>query len=467
MSQHPITEDRNVWQIYWKAQGQPWRTEPEISPKRQKFLTKRRTIMPDNEHGPYPFKDIRLTRADIEWLLATFDDGRGPVDWTDERQRERTGLDLRGADLRHVNLRGLPMACLCAGLRWYRRNFHTSEQLNNAGASLERADLREAHLEGANLRGVHLEHADLRAAHLEKADFSRAHLEGANLREAHLGGAQFIRAHLEWADLPEAHLEGARLIRAHLEGAHLREAHLEGADLRRAFFDIATNLDETSLSNAKDETVLMAGMHWGGVDLTMVNWGQVKMLGDEGLARLGILPNGKKKTRSQRLSEYENAVRANRQLAVALQAQGLNEDAARFAYRAQVLQRKVSWFQILLPAATLRQRLQAAAAWLFSWFLDLVAGYGFKPARSFLAYILVITEFATAYYLLGHTVGPLLSPLGAFVFSMTSFHGRGFFPGNSIQLDDPLTVLAALEALVGLLIEVTFLATLTQRLFRK
>ncbi len=47
---------------------------------------------------------------------------------------------------------------------------------------------------------------------------------------------------------------------------------------------------------------------------------------------------------------------------------------------------------------------------------------------------------------------------------MTSFHGRGFFPGG-IKLDDPLTVLAAIEALVGLIIEVTFIATLTRRFF--
>lgn len=37
----------------------------------------------------------------------------------------------------------------------------------------------------------------------------------------------------------------------------------------------------------------------------------------------------------------------------------------------------------------------------------------------------------------------------------------------AIALDDPLTILAALEAFVGLLIEVTFIATLTQRLFGK
>ncbi len=83
-----------------------------------------------------------------------------------------------------------------------------------------------------------------------------------------------------------------------------------------------------------------------------------------------------------------------------------------------------------------------------------------------MAYLLVITTFAIVYFIVGHTVGPSLSPLGSLVFSMTSFHGRGFFPGG-ITLDDPLTVLAALEAFVGLLIEVTFIATLTQRLFGK
>src|SRR5439155_21516309 len=102
----------------------------------------------------------------------------------------------------------------------------------------------------------------------------------------------------------------------------------------------------------------------------------------------------------------------------------------------------------------------------FSLFMDPLSGSGYKPWRSFVAYLVVIPAFATAYFVIGRTVGPALSPLGSFVFSMTSFHGRGFFPGG-IGLDDPLTVLAALEAFVGLLIEVTFIATLTQRLFGK
>ncbi len=63
--------------------------------------------------------------------------------------------------------------------------------------------------------------------------------------------------------------------------------------------------------------------------------------------------------------------------------------------------------------------------------------------------------------------GHALSPLAAFVLSMTSFHGRGFFPGSNFALDSPPIVLATLEALVGLIIEVSFIATLTRRLFSR
>ena len=66
--------------------------------------------------GIYPFKDIKLRRADVEWLLSTHDNGRGPVNWNDEGQREREGLDLRGAILIDEDLRDLPLAKLCCSL---------------------------------------------------------------------------------------------------------------------------------------------------------------------------------------------------------------------------------------------------------------------------------------------------------------------------------------------------------------
>ncbi len=38
------------------------------------------------------------------------------MDWSDERQRERKGLDLRGANLYGVNLSNLPLAGMQGGL---------------------------------------------------------------------------------------------------------------------------------------------------------------------------------------------------------------------------------------------------------------------------------------------------------------------------------------------------------------
>src|SRR5947209_3044001 len=134
-----------------------WRTEPEIHAERQQFLAERLTIIPDVSQGIYPFKDIKLTRADIEWLLANHENGCGPVDWTDEHQRERLGLDLRGADLLQVDLRNLPLARLYGGLTRNEWQFTTIERREMAGVHLERADLSQTHLERAILQGAHLD----------------------------------------------------------------------------------------------------------------------------------------------------------------------------------------------------------------------------------------------------------------------------------------------------------------------
>ncbi len=430
----PTNDDKERLEEASKAQGYPWRTEPEIDAARQKYLAERRKIKPDITEGKYPFKDIELTRADIEWLLVTHENGLGPVDWSDTQQKEREGLDLRGADLRDVNLSGLPLACVYGGLKWNEWKDKTPEQRHMADVHLDGAILSNAHLEKALLRGAYLEGATLFKASLQEATLYRAHFGGAYLREAHLE-----KANLRYADL---------------RGVYLRNAELAGADLRDTFFNAETDLEGARLGDEQSGCVSLADVHWGDVNLSLVDWTRVTILGDEREALQRHNSEGEMKSSDKRLAEFQAAVRANRQLGVVLREQGLNELADRFVYRAQVLQRKVFWKQ------------KKIGQYLFSLFLALLAGYGYRPWRAFLAYFLVITAFATVYFALGQTVGPALSLLGSFVFSMTSFHGRGFFPGE-IALDDPLTVLAALEAFVGLLIEVTFIATLTQRLFSK
>src|SRR6266536_2926413 len=112
--QHSLTSPEE-WHAHWQVKGLPWRTEPEIGAKRQEELSKCRAIVPDIEKGIYPFKGMKLSRADVEWLLATHENGRGPVDWSDEGQRSRNGLDLRGADLHFTDLQQLPLTRLrCA-----------------------------------------------------------------------------------------------------------------------------------------------------------------------------------------------------------------------------------------------------------------------------------------------------------------------------------------------------------------
>ena len=46
-------------------------------------------------------------------------------------------------------------------------------------------------------------------------------------------------------------------------------------------------------------------------------------------------------------------------------------------------------------------------------------------------------------------------------------HGSGFVPGENVLLITPVTVIAAGEAIIGLLIEITFIATFTQRFFAR
>jgi uncharacterized protein YjbI with pentapeptide repeats len=416
----PTNEDPAAWRAYWLARGLEWRTDPEINGKRKDELATRRAITPDPERDEYPFKDEKLNRSDVEWLLATHDDERGPVG---EMEEDRQGLDLRNASLRQTDLSHLPLRATC----------------------LEGADLWKARLEGAFLGRAHLEGASLHEAHLEGADLGDAHLEGASLLGAHLEGAYLSKAHLEGAFLGDAHLEGKKMDPNNL--ARLRSwkkdfpERLSPANLRGAFFDMGIDLSGISLADTEHVSPKLADVRWNGVNLAVVNWKEVYELGDEHDA--------------VDLEDYEAAVRANRQLAIALREQGINEVADRFFYRSQVLQRKVfrlqrQWKDYLLA--------------LFSWSL---AGYGYRPWWTLGWYLGVVFVCGWLYYFLGiiysDSQAHQLSLLESFVISVIAFHGRGFwgFPLNDLQS------VAAVQAFLGLGIEIAFIVTFTQRFFGK
>jgi len=238
------------------------------------------------------------------------------------------------------------------------------EQATLINAHLENTYLRQAYLQEANLFGVYLYQANLGEAHLEATRLYAGHLEEAVLRSAHLEGADLQNAHLEQADLTETHLEGACLTKAHLEKADLSGAILAGlslaeknspwgvslghnfyaaeraANLQRAVFDSETVLNNVKLGSELIGCVSVADVIWGGVNLAVVEWETVTILGEERTANQKGLA-GHRKGWMLRAHKYRTAVRANRQLSITLREQGLYEEAAYYAYSAQVLQRKV------------------------------------------------------------------------------------------------------------------------------
>jgi uncharacterized protein YjbI with pentapeptide repeats len=502
-----ISEERKAM---LEAELQAWEQEVDHKGRKGPFDAGREPIIGG------PLNRERLTGADVFWLAARSVAGSGnetaivtakaqirpnllvhrPVPAVPELHLERANLLDAHLERSHLSEAHLEEAYL--QLAHLEESYLGAAHLEGADltqahlesylseAHLEAANLSEAHLERANLRAAHLEGAYLQLAHLEKADLQEAHLEGANLSWAKLEGVHLHLAHLEGAVLQEAHLEGANLWAAHLEGRRFAEddedlqrilrwakyfgpTKLSPADLRGAFFDRATQLKDATFGNSELGNVRVADTQWGEVNLAVVNWGDTPILYDERAAKewkpYQPKDTSRRLTRQQRreaqqrqhveqLNRYRDAVRANRQLATVLRTQGLNDDADKFAYRAQVLQRRVLRLQGRRGAAT------------FSWLLDLISGYGYEPVRSVIAYVVIILVFAGLYLINGQFAAPHLRPDEALVLSISSFHGRGFFTSD-IHLGDNLARLAAGEAIVGLLIEITFIATFTQRFFAR
>ncbi len=363
--------------------------------------------------GSAPYSSVRIrTRGEVEWIMAEHG-------WSGQEAEYTVKYELipHGKTVERANLSGAWLA-----------------EIDLSGMRLRRADLRGANLVRANLSEIDLVDADL---------------SGADLGYSNLSGANLIWADLTGAHLREANLRNARLAFATLHGAGFARCDLRGAALQHARMDSGTLLGDVRL----DAHTRLRDIAWNGASLTQIDWTQAPPLGDEEQERFVRAEHGSQTAILP--FRWEAAARTYQQLAVVLRDQGASDPAARFAYRAQALQRRVLRQQ--------RHYLRAAGSWL----LDLSSGYGYKPMRSFITYLLVIGLFAIVYYLFGDNVSPALSPVDALIFSVTSFHGRGFAPGEVVTLHNPLTILAAGEAVLGLLIEITFIATFTQRFFAR
>jgi uncharacterized protein YjbI with pentapeptide repeats len=324
----------------------------------------------------------------------------------------------------------------------------------------EQANFQDSVLSG-DMREVQLSFANLTGAYLSGANFRGAELANTSLREAFVGNANFEDAILVAADLSYAQCL-ANFRNAQLAGANLSGAILAG-DFRGANM-IGARLDAGTLVGGYsefiqgdiqlDSSTQLLDVAWRDAILARIDWSQIQRLGDEANIKLAL-------NRKGRVVAYDNAARAYRGLAKALEAQGLTAPALRYRTRQHELER----------GALVRDF--KFGQWIFSGLLNIVSGYGDKPGRALVVYLSVVAIFAGIFLGVTNPASPLffsgsqhLEWYEAIVLSLSSFHGRGFFP-SGISLGDPVAVVAAIEAVVGLFIELVLIATFTQRFFAR
>jgi len=339
----------------------------------------------------------------------------------------------------HVSIRS------AGELQWvFAENDWAGEEVaaGRARAQLEEADLRGINLAGmqlcqAVLRKADIDHGCLVGANLWRAELQGTRLERADLRHANLFGADLDRAWL-W----DADLRGTRLARTSLSATHFRGADLRGADLSETWMDSTTRLRAVKL----DSRTCVAQIVWNSAPLIQVDWSQMPTVGEEAEIKGA-------RSREERVQRILAAEQAYDGLAAVLQNQGVKVWASRYHLRALRLDRQAE----LLQGHVL--------SWFLSWLIDMLSGYGQYTARALRAYMLVVSAFTVLYFLLTthlKTQSARLSWLEALVLSISSFHGRGFFP-QSVGLGDPVAFAAAAEAVVGLFVELVFITTFSRR----
>jgi uncharacterized protein YjbI with pentapeptide repeats len=300
--------------------------------------------------------------------------------------------------------------------------------LNLDGIILNKAVLREAHLEGAALSFASLEQAYLFWAHLEMADLSFASLERAVLSEAHLEGTFAGDANFERASLRAAILENSSLIASNFENAFIAYANFKRADLSDA------RLEGANLRGANLQKAILSGVNLShDTKLESVNWGDY-ILGEE------------------RGRFFDWASGTYRSLKMWHKEHGLYDIAAKFYYREKEARRKGAsrWYNRL-------------AGW-FSWALF---GHGERWERILIWIAGFISLFTLIYFLIGKyspsagtlTPGTLTNSL---YYSAVSFISLGY--GSWVQdATGWVKGLGVFEAFIGFFMMTLFLVTFVRK----
>jgi uncharacterized protein YjbI with pentapeptide repeats len=313
------------------------------------------------------------------------------------------------------------------GLFWIFFGFSLPHALHDAGPLPSSALLVVSLLFGIAINAISdasVRKEKRRIQGIEGANFSGACLVGATLSHAELPSAKFAHSNLTYADLC-----GATLRYAVFTQASFQRTDVSRADLSAAHLDAVSVLPDLIL----DSHTSLSNVVWADIPITPRTTG----------TRL-----------VDRVARYRDSSRVYGKVGLALKQQGLFAQASTYRLLTQRAELRASFWSF------------EYGRWFGSWVLDRVSGYGQLPGRILATYLFVIALFAALYAIVGSSVGPsnlIPGPIDAIVFSVTSFHGRGFFPNENIGLHHPLTILAAAEAVVGLFLELVLIATFSRR----
>lgn len=222
-------------------------------------------------------------------------------------------------------------------------------------------------MKGANLSKICLRDAALERANLSGANLTRADLSGANLFDANLRGAEMLGGNLSGADLTGSDLQGVDFTKANLFGARLWHANLEGANL------IEANLSQADLWDAK---------------LYNVRLWRTDLKDAWSLAKQNFAHASNRFLTEYRISEggVNSAEDAYRSLKGYFLTKGRYSDASWASFKEKSMEKR-------------RMLKKRDPAFLPSWIMNILCGYGEKPYRIILSSFIVIFLFAVIYYL--------------------------------------------------------------------
>ena len=353
--------------------------------------------------------DTDLLRTEIDRAET---EGRQPPSWLHAdgrltlRQARFRGANLEKSNLAQIDLTGadfsgtLMRAATLDGAGLEQADFTAADLTATSfiAAAASQANFTDALLEDTIFTRATLRFANFEAALLEHADFAGADLWGAcferaEARAADFHGATLREASLGAADLQSADLRGAQLQNAHLTGTRLRGANLRGANLNNATLDGADLADaelvQVNLLTCQLRHIRLAGAWMERTRLRIDQLGGAigeDIAGEWASARQGYL-------------DLEQNFR------------GLGDaEAASWCYRrSRRMGRRAHGENARAAARTrdIRGAINHAFSWISDTFVEWLCDYGDSIPRVMRAYAVTLLAFAAFYWLTGSLRRPI------------------------------------------------------------